>query len=119
MTPQRKLHIANALIILGILPFSLSVYWTFSILAWARANPGQAGGSDAFLMIFLLGASWIFATVVAGGGALWSRRVARCNPDARTRLALVLRALAGLTILLPLLAYGVLILISYWPVKPT
>ena len=65
----------------------------------------QGAGSDAFLMIFMLGASWIFATVVAGGGALWSRRVARRNPDARTRLARALRLLAAVTIFLPLLGY--------------
>ena len=114
MIPQRKLSVANVLMLLGLAPFLLGAAWVAAGVSYAQQHKGAAGASDAFLMIAVLGITYTFALLVAGPGALWSRRLVRRHAGLRTRAATVMKWLVAIALAAPLLAYAGLALWIYW-----
>ncbi|WP_156923509.1 hypothetical protein [Massilia alkalitolerans] len=106
MSPQRKLCVANVLMIVGMVPLLLGLCWIAAVIAFARQHKGQMGGSDAFLMIGVLFLAYAFALVVSGGSALWSTIVARRNAGLRARASTIIRSTTCLVLLAPLLWYA-------------
>jgi hypothetical protein len=106
MAVSRKMRVAQCLMAIGIVPLLLAVIWSISIVAYARSHPGQAGGSDAFLMIALILAGYAATLVLGGGGALWSWFLTWRGIDKRTRATLVLRIIVVTSLVLPLLGYA-------------
>lgn len=114
MIAQHKLYLANVLMLLGLAPLLMAASWVAAGIAYAQQHKGAAGGSDAFLMIAVLGITYMLALLVAGPGALWSRRLVRRHAGLRTRTATVMKWLVVLALVAPLLAYAVLTLWIYW-----
>lgn len=113
MTPQRKLRLANFLMVLGVVPLLLGIAWIVSAIVYIRQHPGQGAGSDAFLMIFLLVVTYAFALVVSGASALWSALVARRAAGLRDRTAAITRTVVGMILAGPLLWYLGITLSAY------
>jgi hypothetical protein len=105
MTPKRKLAVANALMVVGIVPFGLGISWIVSIIAYANQHKGQMGASDAFLMMGVLFVTYATALLVSGPSALWSAVVARRNPGLPARASAVIRSCVYLVLVSPLLCY--------------
>jgi hypothetical protein len=105
MSPTTKLRVANVLMLVGVIPLALGLAWIISVLSWARQHQGQAGGSDAFLMMGVLLVTYLFAFVVSGGSALWSVMLVKRNGGIRARTARVLRWFTGVVLLVPFLWY--------------
>lgn len=106
MTPQRKLSIANVLMLLGVAPLVLGITWMIAAVAFARQFGAAMGGSDAFLMMAVFLLTYAMALVVAGPGALWSRRLVRRHADLRSRTATLLKWLVVVALGLPVLGYA-------------
>ena len=105
MTPQSKLGVTNALMIIGIVPLLFGIGWIFSVIAYANEHKGQMGGSDAFLMIGVLLTTYALALLVSGSSALWSATVARRNPGMPARTSTVIRRCVYIALIAPLLWY--------------
>gem|GEM_PF-2594858 len=113
MRAQRQLAVANLLMLLGLAPLLLGAAWVVAALWYAGQHSGAAGGSDAFLMIAVLGMTYIFALLVAAPGALWSRSLVRRHAPLRTRTATVMKWLVVTALMAPVLAYTGLALWIY------
>jgi len=87
VTPRAKLCIANGLMLAGLAPFALGACWVVAVLSYA------------------LFAGYVFALVVAGGGALWSRAVARRDGAPRSLAAAAIRTLVAVALLPPFIWY--------------
>jgi len=105
MTPQSKLGVANALMVIGIVPLLLGIGWIFSVIAYAKEHKGQMGGSDAFLMIGVLFVTYGLALLVSGSSALWSAIVARQNPGVSAPTSMAIRRCIYIVLIAPLLWY--------------
>jgi hypothetical protein len=105
MTPKTKLTVANALMVMGIVPLLLGISWIASVIAYANQHKGQMGGSDAFLMMGVLLLTYVLALLVSGPSALWSATVARRNPGIPARASAVIRSGVYLALIAPLLWY--------------
>jgi len=105
VTPRAKLCIANGLMLAGLAPFALGACWVVAVLSYAQTHKGQMGGGDAIMMMVVLFAGYVFALVVAGGGALWSRAVARRDGAPRSLAAAAIRTLVAVALLPPFIWY--------------
>lgn len=105
MTVQGKLRIANALMVVGIVPLLLAIGWIFSVIAYANPHIGEMGGSDAFLMMAVLLVTYASALLVSGSSALWSALVAGRNPGTQAHAYKVIRSCVYLILIAPLLWY--------------
>lgn len=114
MMPQRKLAIANVLMLLGLAPLLLAAAWICANVSYADQHPGMVGGSDVFLTIAVLIVSYGCALLVAGPGALWSRRLVRRHHGLRSGTATFLKWLVAIALVGPVLAYLALTLWMTW-----
>ena len=105
MTLQSKLRIANALMVVGIVPLLLGIAWIFSVIAFAKEHKGQMGGSDAFLMMGVLFVTYALALLVSGPSALWSALLAKRNSGIPAPASRVVRSCVYLILIAPLLWY--------------
>lgn len=103
MSPHRKLQLANALMVVGVLPLLFALGAVLMVLYGPRHAYNEAGAFDAFLLMFLVLAGYAIACVLSGGGALWSGLLAKRHPDLRAPGSTVLRVLVCLALLGPLL----------------
>jgi len=97
MRPEKKLQIANILMVVGIVPLIVGIGRMFAGTGYDLQRPAQVG---EFLM--LLGGLVIFALVVSGIGAVWSALVAKRNPGIQGRASRALWIVVVLVLLLPL-----------------
>jgi len=104
MAASRKLRTAHFLMFIGVAPLVFAAAVATAAIAFARSQPGQAGGSDGFLVVALGVFGYLTTLVLGGSGALWSLYLTSRRIDARATATVVLRAsvLAGLV--LPLLS---------------
>jgi hypothetical protein len=101
MKPQHKLHIANALMVLGLLPLLIGSYWMFSTLASTDYHQqSQVGG--AFLVIGKVIFAYVFALIISGASAVWSAVVEKHNAETKVRAARVIRTLVLVMLVVPL-----------------
>jgi hypothetical protein len=101
MKPQHKLHVANALMVLGLLPLLIGGYWLFSTLATADYHQqSQVGG--AFLVIGKVIFAYVFALITSGTSAVWSAVVEKHNAETQVRAARVIRTLVLVMLVVPL-----------------
>jgi hypothetical protein len=105
MTPQKKLRIANVLMMLGAIPLLSNLGWTLSLIAAAQQPKRGMDESDTFLMIASLVATYAFALVVSGASALWSVILAKRNADLHSSATPIIRALICAILFAPLLWY--------------
>jgi hypothetical protein len=105
MTLQRKLRIANILMLVGILPLVLGISWIVSGIVYAQQHKGQMGGSDAFLMIGVLIVTYAFALLLGGGSSIWSAVVARRNAGIRATASKIIRISVWFMLAAPLVWY--------------
>ena len=105
MTPKGKLGVANALMVVGIVPLLLGIGWIFSVVAYAKPHKGLMGALDAFLMMGVLFVTYALALLVSGSSALWSAVVARRNPGMPARASAVIRRCVYIILVAPLLWY--------------
>ena len=107
MTPKTKTHLANGLMIAGLLPY-LAV---FSYVGYSSGFRGDAAMAAAFTIILGLAVSYVVALVVAYPAALWSRSLAtRLGYDTRSAKVLRGAAICGVFPVLaifPAVAFGV------------
>jgi hypothetical protein len=100
--------------IAGIMPLVLGIAWVVAVIAHAQSHKGQAGGSDAFLMIAVLIVTYAWALLVGGAGAVWSALVARRHPACASRAAKLIRMLVLAALLAPLALYFALNFALAW-----
>jgi hypothetical protein len=101
MKPQHKLHIANALMVLGLLPLLIGSYWMFSTLAGTDYHQqSQIGG--AFLVIGKVIFAYVFALIISGTSAVWSAVVEKHNAETQVYAARVIRTLVLIMLVVPL-----------------
>ncbi|MCS0628854.1 hypothetical protein NX786_05865 [Telluria mixta] len=105
MTLQSQLRIANALMVVGIVPLLLGIAWIFSVIAYAKEHKGQMGGSDAFLMIGVLFVTYVLALLVSGSSALWSAHLERRNTGTQAPASKVVRRSVYVILIAPFLWY--------------
>lgn len=114
MTPQGKLRMTNVLMLVGIVPLILGIGWILAVISYAQQHRGEMGGSDAFLIIAVLIATYAFALVVSGPSALWSVFIVRRNAGLRTKSATIIKAAVCVVLIAPLLWYIGIIYRSYY-----
>jgi uncharacterized membrane protein len=101
MKPQHKLHIANALMVLGLVPLLIGSYWMFSTLVTTNYHQqSQIGG--AFLVIGKVIFAYVFALIISGASAVWSAVVEKHNAEIRVRAAGMIRTLVLIMLVVPL-----------------
>jgi phosphoglycerol transferase MdoB-like AlkP superfamily enzyme len=101
MKPQHKLHIANALMVLGLVPLLIGSYWMFSTLATTDYHQqSQVGG--AFLVIGKVIFAYVLALIISGASAVWSAVVEKHNAGIRVRAAGMIRTLVLIMLVVPL-----------------
>ena len=91
MSSSRKLRTAHFLMFIGVTPLIFAGIVSLVGIAFARAHPGTAGGSDAFLMLALLTLGFSTTVVLGGTGALWSWFLTYKHIDAATTATRVLQ----------------------------
>jgi hypothetical protein len=106
MAASRKLRTAHFLMFIGVAPLLLAGAFAVAGIAFAQMHPGQAGGSDAFMMIAFLLFGYATTLVLGGAGAWWSWSLTRRGIDRRTTATLVLRVLVGAGLVVPALWYA-------------
>lgn len=99
MTPQRKLNIANAIMVIGLTPLLLAELFVGSTLAsnW-QADPRHEALALTMVLVLLYTAP--FAVLAAVPASLWSWLVARRAPELAT--GRILRRAVYVLLLLPL-----------------
>lgn len=110
MPSQSKHRVANALMLIGVMPLTLGVVWVSAAVAYGQRNRGNVGGSDVFLMMAVLAVSYLFAVLISGTGAVWSRSLAKNDPAMRAPVSKILRTCVCVILIVPLLFYGALVI---------
>lgn len=105
MSASRKLRTAHFLMFIGLVPMMFAIAIIIAVISFARAHPGQTGGSDAFLLIALLLLGYFTNLILGGAGALWSWFLTSRRIDQRTTATLVLRILVVVALIVPLFWY--------------
>ena len=82
---------------------ALAVAYTVAVFYYAHNHPGQAGGSDAFLLIALLLFGYATTLALGGTGALWSWFLTKRGIDELSTATVVLRTMVVAALLVPLL----------------
>lgn len=99
MTPQNKLRVANVLMLVGIVPLIIGIYWMFSRLPYDMQRPSQVG--DFLLMLGKLIFAYGFALIVSGPSGVWSARLAKRNPGARVQASRIIRIVVCIVLVVP------------------
>lgn len=101
MKPQYQLHIANALMVFGLVPLIIGSYWMFSTLATTDYHQqNQIGG--AFLVIGKVIFAYVFALIISGTSAVWSAIVEKHHTELPMRAAGMIRSIVLVMLVLPL-----------------
>lgn len=99
MTPYKKLKLANALMLLGVIVMIFGFYRFFAIVAPAPFRMSMAG--DGFL---ILGLFVIPALLASLSGFAWSLIVEKRNPSARVPGTYALRIVVFIFLLVPMVS---------------
>ena len=103
MTPERKLSIASALMITGLIPLVLGSLFGLAIVTsdgWKNGKMGMAEGLTVFIVMMV---TYAFAICVSGAGALWAFILHRLNKPLRSRRASIMTRVVFITLAAPLL----------------
>ena len=101
MTPYKKLVTANVLMLLGIIPLMITIYWMVSSFVTTDYN-NKGEVADVFMVLGKLVFAYAFALVVSGTAALWSARVEKRTPGIRVSATKGARILVAVVLVVPL-----------------
>lgn len=106
MPPSRKLRTAHFLMFVGVVPLVFAAAVSVAGIASARLQPGQAGASDAFMMIALLLLGYATTVVLGGAGALWSWLLTARDSERKTTATRILQIMVIAGLVVPPLWYA-------------
>jgi hypothetical protein len=106
MTPQKKLRIANVLMLVGTVPLLIGIYGMFSSFPYDLQRQSQVG--NLFLMIGKLFFAYVFAVIVSGSSGVWSAGLAKRNPGTSVQASRIIKVFVCIVLIVPL-ALGVLL----------
>jgi len=108
MTPVTKHRIANAVILVGVVPF---VLWV-ALVQWIRfARPyGGTGLSDSMFLLAVGGMLYAIAAILGAPGMLWAYWLRRRTPPNRKWLSRAPSMLGVVVLSLPVVVFGAIYL---------
>lgn len=101
MKPQSKLHIANVLMVLGMVPLLIGCYSMFSTFS-ATDYQKQSQVGLALLAIGKVIFAYVFALIISGTSAVWSALVEKHHAATAVRTAGIVRTLVLVMLVVPL-----------------
>jgi hypothetical protein len=109
MSASRKLRTAHFLMFIGVAPMAFAAVFTAAAFCYTHAHLGQAGASDAFLLITMLLFGYATTLILGGTGVVWSWFLTKQGIDKLWTATVVLRTIVMTALLLPLLWYVILL----------
>ena len=103
MTPRNKLRTANVLMLVGILPLLVGIYWMVANFPELPSDGYQRRSqiADALLLFGKVIFAYVFAVLVSGGGLVWSALVAGRENGTQVFAARTIRILVCVVLLVP------------------
>ena len=101
MTPKNKLITANALMLLGIIPLLISIYWMISSFATTDYSK-DSEVADVVMVVGKAFFAYVFAFFVSGAGALWSLQVEKRTAGISVGASKSIRILVCVVLVVPL-----------------